>query len=193
MQEIVNNFGEFIKNIGIFGPILSCFLILIESIVPILPLAAFITFNFFFFGSFIGFIISWLFTIFGCSLSYFIFDKKIKNWYTEKLLTKNNVKKVSKNFEKLTFSELVVLISIPFTPAFLINILAGITNVPFKKFLGAIAIGKIFLVLFWGYIGTSLIESINNPVIIIKIVVIVLVAYIVSKILNKKFKFDEKM
>ena len=53
--------------------------------------------------------------------------------------------------------------------------------------------GKIFLVLFWGYIGTSLIESINNPVIIIKIVVIVLVAYIVSKILNKKFKFDEKM
>lgn len=188
------HFFEFIKelihNIGIFGPILSCCLIVIESMVPILPLAVFITFYFWYFGSIVGFIISWLFTILGCCISFVLSDKGIKNFYDDKLLKNNKVKKFTKLFEKLSLSQLVVLISIPFTPAFLINIVAGVTNTTFKKFFSSIVIGKIFLVWFWGYIGTSLIESINNPIILIKIFVIVVIAYIVSKIVNIKLKIQ---
>ena len=42
------------------------------------------------------------------------------------------------------------------------------------------------MVYFWGYIGTSLIESIKNPVILLKVGIIVLIMYIISKIVNKK-------
>ena len=59
-----------------------------------------------------------------------------------------------------------------------------------KKFLPAIVLGKTFMVFFWGYIGTSLLESIKNPLILIKVLAMLLTAYIVSKIVNKKFKLD---
>ena len=90
----------------------------------------------------------------------------------------------------MTFSNLVLLIAIPFTPAFAINIVAGISEMSIKKFLPAIVLGKTFMVFFWGYIGTSLLESIKNPLILIKVLAMLLTAYIVSKIVNKKFKLD---
>ena len=60
---------NFLLSIGMWGYVLSCFLILIESIVPALPLSIFITLLFYKFGVFIGFIISYVFTILGCILS----------------------------------------------------------------------------------------------------------------------------
>lgn len=75
----------------------------------------------------------------------------------------------------------------PFTPAFLINIAAGIARIDTKKYLYALMIGKISLVYFWGYIGVSLIDSLKNPMILIKIVVILVIMYFVSLVVNKKF------
>ena len=49
-MEILNNLDVLIENLlnslGAFGPILACFLIVIESIIPILPLGVFVTLNF---------------------------------------------------------------------------------------------------------------------------------------------------
>ena len=56
--------------------------------------------------------------------------------------------------------------------------------------MSAIMIGKISLVLFWGFIGTSLIDSLKDPVILIKIIILVVGAYIISKIFSKKMKLD---
>ena len=93
-------------------------------------------------------------------------------------------------FDRLTFPQLVVLIAVPFTPAFAVNIVAGLSKVSFKKFLGAILIGKIFLITFWGYIGTSLIDSVKDPIILLKIGIMLLVAYLVSKFISKRYKID---
>ena len=92
--------------------------------------------------------------------------------------------------KRVSFPELVTIIAIPFTPAFLINIAAGMAKMPTKKFILAIMIGKISLVLFWGFIGTSLIESLKNPIIMFKIAIIVLISYIISYLVNKKFNIN---
>ena len=43
----INDFIDYlIAAVGVWGPLLGCFLIIIESIVPILPLFTFITLNF---------------------------------------------------------------------------------------------------------------------------------------------------
>lgn len=69
LVEILENLDTYsemlLNNLGIWGAVLSCFLITIESILPILPLCVFVTFNFITFGNFFGFIISWAFTILG--------------------------------------------------------------------------------------------------------------------------------
>lgn len=187
ISEIINNF---INQIGAFGPLFACLFIVIESIIPVLPLAVFITINFLIYGTFIGFVISWIFTIIGCILSYLIFYKGFADKFDYLTKDTNIIKKLVKKIKKLTTGQLVILMAIPFFPAFSINIAAGLSKIKFKKFFVSLLIGKISIVYFWGFVGTSLIESITNPIIIIKIVVSVLIAYVISKIVNKKLNLD---
>ena len=187
IDQIIN---EFLLNIGIWGPILGCFLILIESMVPILPLFVFITINFLVFGSFLGFWISWLFTVLGCLLSFFLFRKKIKNWFEKKITNHPQFKKVMQTVSTVKCEQLTSIIAVPFTPAFLVNICAGLSKISFKKFLIALLVGKIFLVLFWGFVGTSLLQSLTHPIALIKVIVLIFLAYVCSKIISKKFNID---
>lgn len=190
MNNLDNLINEFLLGIGIFGPILGCFCILIESIVPILPLFVFITINFLVFGNIIGFIISWIFTILGCLLSFTLFRKKIKNWFDGKIENNEQFKKIMKMIGVIKMEQLAVIIAIPFTPAFMINIAAGLSKIPAKKFIAALLIGKIFLVLFWGFVGTSLIQSLTHPIALLKVIILLIVAYLTSKIVSQKFNFD---
>lgn len=187
LDTIIN---EFLLNIGIYGPILGCFCILIESIVPILPLFVFITINFLVFGNVVGFLISWFFTVLGCILSFFLFRSKIKNWFDKKIKNQEKLKKVMRVVTKVKLEQLTSIIAVPFTPAFMVNIAAGLSKMSFKKFLVALLIGKIFLVLFWGFVGTSLIQSLTHPIALLKVVLLVLMAFLVSKCINKKFALE---
>ena len=90
----------------------------------------------------------------------------------------------------LKFEQLATIIAIPFTPAFLVNIAAGLSRMSYKKFLGALLIGKVFLVYFWGFVGVSLIESIKNPIYLVRVGILLLIAYVISKIISKKFKIE---
>ena len=190
MDGIYEWLMNFISNIESMGVFLTCILIMLDSIIPPLPLALFITILFTLYGSFFGFVISWVSTIIGCVISFYLFRTIFKKMVDKRIRKYEFANKLLKIVDKIPFSNLVLLIAIPFTPAFAINIVAGISEMNIKKFLPAIILGKIFLVLFWGYIGTSLLESIKNPIILLKVVIMLICAFIISKIVNKKFKLD---
>ena len=177
-----------LMSIGIYGYILSCFCILIESIIPILPLSVFITLLFYKFGPLTGFIVSYIFTVIGCFLSYKIFNsnlrKKLDNFIERK--NKRRLHKLLRTIKKIKFNNLCLIIALPFTPAFLVNIAAGLSNIDKKKYVYALLIGKIFLVLFWGFIGTSLINSIKNPINLIYVIVMLVGCFIISKLVEKR-------
>lgn len=185
LNELINNL---LNLLGSWGALLGCVFILFESIIPMLPLSLFITLNFMTFGSIIGFIISWIFTVLGCMMSYYLFKSAVSEKRLSKFKENNTLKKVINVIENMNFTSLVTLIAIPFTPAFAVNIAAGICRVPKRKFLLALMLGKISLVYFWGYVGVSLIEALKNPLILIKIAVLVLIVYIISLVLSKKLK-----
>ncbi len=90
----------------------------------------------------------------------------------------------------MDITNLILVIAIPFTPAFLINIAAGLAKMDKKKFIISLLIGKIFMVYFWGFIGVSLIESLKNPLILIKVVILLIFAYILSIITKKILKIN---
>ena len=92
----------------------------------------------------------------------------------------------------LTYSQLVVITSIPFSPSFFINLGAGLSNVNSKKYFCALMIGKFVEMIFLGYVGVSLVECLTNPMALIKVVVIVVGGYLVSVIVNKKFDLDKR-
>ncbi len=186
MEKLSDTVIAFINSLGIYGPILSCLLIFFESILPFLPLAVFITINFLTFGNLLGFIISWIFTILGCLMSYYIFKKGIRFKFKKIIKNKETIEKFMNNFKNISLKNLVILVSIPFTPAFLVNIAAGLSNMKFKKFFISLIIGKIVIVYFWGYIGTSLIESFKEPIILLRIFVLVTASYLISSLISKK-------
>ncbi|MDD4036479.1 MAG: VTT domain-containing protein [Bacilli bacterium] len=190
--------GEFIEKllnvstelVYTLGPLFGMFLIILESIIPILPLAVFIALNTYTFGSVVGFVLSWIATIIGCILSFLIFRRYIRDFIYNRYANNKKVIKLIDFIGNVSFTKLVLVIALPFTPAFLVNIAAGLSNISIRKFIVAIIFGKLSIIYFWGYIGTSFIESITDPFIILKTIILLLAAYVVSKLIDKKFNIE---
>lgn len=191
IQEIIKELQNFVLGSNmILGLSVGFFVIILESIIPILPLALFIAINMIAFGNLTGFIISWIATVMGCSLSFFIFRKGLSNKLYKNIDNKPRTKKLMNIVSHISFSKLVVIMAIPFTPAFSINIGAGLSKLKYKKFLLASLIAKISIVYFWGFIGTTFVESITDIGVIIKLLLIIIIAFILSKIAINKFDVD---
>lgn len=195
-MEFLSDIDTIITNIlnglGVYAPIFACLLMLVESMLPALPLAVFITINFYYIGTIPGFLISWILTCIGCFLSFRLCRTKFKKHFDNMMDKKEHrkLKRMMKVFDDLSLEQLALVIAIPFTPAFLVNIAAGLSNMNQKKFILSIIIGKFFMVYFWGFVGTSLIESLKNPSILIKIGIALIVAYVISKIVNKRLRLE---
>lgn len=175
---------DYLLQVGLVGGFL---LIVLESVIPALPLSVFIGLNIITFGKILGYVISYFGTIVGCMLSFITFRYILKNYLYKifKEKTRIKIENLMKKMTNIDFNTLVVIIAIPFTPAFLVNIAAGLSNIPIKKYICALLIGKIFMIYFWGYVGANLLESLKNPIILVKIVVIILLAYLISKVVEK--------
>ena len=191
MKEIIDTFVSNTTEIIVgIGPIAGVLLILLESIFPMLPLSVFITLNMVSFGSFWGFLISWLSTIVGCMLSFTLFrhffQKKLYRFIKKK--EQEKFSSIMSAISNISFSNLVVLIAIPFSPAFLINIAGGLSKIKIEKFFLAIIIGKIVMVYFWGYIGKTLLESLTDITVLFKISGLLVLAFLLSKVVEKKLK-----
>ena len=194
MGEVFSSFYNFIMdtidNMGVYGPLLGSLFIVLESIIPPLPLFVFITINFIAFGYVLGFIISWVCTIIGCIISYYLVKKFLRNFVVKKIKNIDLLTRCMNYIENLSLTKITVILSIPFTPAFMMNIAAGLVNMNFKKFFIAILISKVFLVYFWGFVGTSLVESFQHPESLITVVIMMLLAYGISLVIKKVFKIN---
>lgn len=189
LNELVQECTSLIADGGI---IVGFLLVLIEAFLPVLPLGAFVTLNINAFGLFIGLLISWIATTTGCFIAYMLFYYISENIIFKIISKKTKTKVIEKTkiFKELTLTQLVLIITMPFTPSFLINILAGITELPKKKYLISLLIGKSLMITFWAFIGKSFLESITNIKAIIFIILILSISYLITKIISKKLKID---
>lgn len=187
---LINKCIDYLQSVGLLGGFL---LIVIESILPFMPLGVFIGFNTLAYGAVTGFIVSWIGTIFGCMLSYSLFRWVLKGYFYRifKGKKKKSIEKFMKKMTNIDFNGLVILLALPFTPAFVVNIAAGLSNISWKKYLVALCISKISIIYFWGYVGGNFIDNIFDPIVLLKILGIVLGAYILSKIIEKIIKVEE--
>lgn len=188
MEQLITQVVDFITNIMTnFGYISGFFLIILESMIPILPLGVFVAFNVISFGNVMGFVISWLATVIGC-MTMFTICRRLREWFNKKYKKNKEIGKFRKKINKISYSNLVLLMAIPFTPAFAINIGAGLSDINYKKFFSALIIGKIPMIYFWGFIGKSFLESMTDISTLVQICSMLILALLVSKIANKYMK-----
>lgn len=191
MQQYIGQFIDFITNFVegnnmFLSVFFGVFAIVLESIIPALPLALFIAINIIAFGNFWGFIISWLSTVAGCTLSFFI-CRKFRGFVERKFKNQEKVLGFINRVDEIKFSNLMLIIAMPFTPAFSINIAAGLSKMKYKKYLLALLISKTFIVYFWGYIGSTFLQNITDVDMLIQLGVIVTILFLISKMIMKKF------
>lgn len=195
MRELIDTTIDFLKNqvqsnnpmIGIF---IGMLIIVLESMIPILPLAVFIAVNMLVFGNVLGFIISWIATIMGCLIAFTICRKGLSDKFYSKIKKDGKIDSLMHKISSIKLSQLVVITALPFTPAFAVNIAAGLSNISYKKFLVTVIISKLSIVYFWGFIGATFLESITNINVLIELGIILLIAYIVSRLVMKKFNIE---
>src|SRR5574344_2260438 len=183
MEKVITDIVTSVKEIALInGPIVSLFIgffiIILESIIPALPLSVFIALNILVFGNIYGYLLSLLATITGCTLSFFMFRKGFRSLLYRKIENKKTIKQLIKRINKISFSSLVLIIAMPFTPAFLVNIASSLSSMSYKKFLLALLIGKSIMVYFWGFVGSTLIESFSDPKTVIELIIFMILAYI---------------
>ena len=189
-MELINNLVEyFTKLLQDGGLILGIVLILLESVIPALPLGVFVALNINAYGTILGIILSWISTCLGCYLSFLLFSL-FSNKFLNKIEHKNKLRKVIMQMKTINFSNLVVLIALPFTPAFAINIAAGLVGLDKRKFAVALLTGKIFMISFWVLVGKSLIESLTDISSLITATILLIFAYLLSKLISKKMKIE---
>lgn len=188
METITNEIINFIQSSGLLGVVLSCFILTIESIVPIIPLLVFISINIFILGALPGLIISWIFTVLGSLMSYYIFRNRLSDKFIKYTKKNENVEKYVKILKNISTGKMLLLVALPFTPAFAVNIAAGLLKIDFKKYITAILFGKISLVLYSGYMGTTFVKGLSKPILMFHLVLIVLIVYVLYLIIKKIFK-----
>ena len=193
-MNFINNFNDilnsWLQTAGLWGGLVCCALIILEPLLPFLPMFIFVTINLLVFGYILGFILSYICSVLGCLLFYIIvnklFSKKAHNFYKDK----KKINSLVNRYKNIKFETLTTIISMPFTPAFMINSLAALSNMPLKKYMFAEIIAKIFITIFWGFIGVNLIKCFEDPKYLIYIGLMLLGGFIISKIVNKKYNLD---
>jgi len=190
IKLIIDQVVNFMVSIGPLG---GAFLIMLESFIPPLPLGVFVGLNMLSFGHVFGFLLSYFSTIAGCMLSFLLFRyllrDKYMNWISKK--DQQLLQKWTKKLSHIKLTTLAVIFALPITPAFLVNIAGGISNISTKKYLLALFIGKPAMLLFYGYIAVSLVDSLNDPLNIVKIILLVIFTYALSKVIGKVVKVDD--
>lgn len=191
MEEIIHQFIEFITDFvesnNIFLSLFfGAFSIVLESIIPILPLALFIAINMIAFGNIAGFILSWLSTTMGCSLSFFL-CRKCRYLMEKKIKKEHKILNFISKIDEIKFSNLVLILAMPFTPAFSINIAAGLSKMKYKKYLLSLLISKTFIIYFWGYVGSTFLQNLTNPIMLIRLGIIIVILIVISKKITKEF------
>ena len=190
INSINTSLNNYLQAAGIWGGVLCCLLIIIEPLFPVLPMFIFVTINILVFGTVLGLLISYICAVLGCLLFYIVFNKLLSKKAYKFYKDRRKLNSLVKRYKDIKIETLTTIISMPFTPAFMINLLAAISNMPLKKYMTAEIIAKIFITIFWGFFGFSLIKCLTHPQYLIVIALMLLGGYVLSKLISKKYSLE---
>lgn len=152
---------EYILSFGIWAPVISFLLMILQAVIAPLP-AFIITFaNAGLFGWVKGAILSWTSAMAGAALCYYI-AKLLGRNAVEKLTSRTALEKVDEFFEK--YGKYAVLIArlLPFISFDIVSYGAGLTSMSFWSFFIATGIGQLPATIVYSYIGGMLTGTVKT-------------------------------
>lgn len=145
----------YILGFGIWAPVVSFLLMLLQSVIAPLP-AFIITFaNAGIFGWVKGAILSWSSAMAGAALCFYIARILGRN-VVEKLTSKTAIKKIDDFFQRYGKFAILIARLLPFISFDIVSYAAGLTSIGFWEFFIATGIGQLPATIIYSYIGGML-------------------------------------
>ena len=146
---------EYILSFGIWGPVVSFLLMILQSVAAPLP-AFVITFaNAALFGWVYGAILSWSSAMAGAAICFYI-AKFLGRNTVENLTSKFALDEIDKFFVKYGKHTILIARLLPFMSFDLVSYAAGLTSMSFASFFIATGIGQLPATIVYSYVGDML-------------------------------------
>ena len=183
---------KYILSFGIWAPIISFLLMILQSVAAPLP-AFVITFaNAAIFGWIKGAILSWSSSMAGATLCFYI-AKFLGRDTVEKLTSKFALKSVDKFFDAYGTYTILIARLLPFMPFDLISYAAGLTSMRFISFFIATGIGQLPATIVYSYVGGMLTGGAKLMMMgILTLFAISIFIYIIKKIYSDRLVKQNK-
>lgn len=174
---------EYIKDIGPLAPI---FLTFIEALIPALPLIVIVSFNVSVYGTWLGFIYSWIGSYIGSIVVFLTFRYVVKKWLVRFIHNHEKLNRIANYISIKGYDVLFLLTCLPFTPSSLINIVYGLSDIDTMFFIRTLSASKFIMIGYLSFFGYSLSQIMENPVWIILSVISMIILYFISKRISKR-------
>ncbi|MEA5026346.1 MAG: VTT domain-containing protein [Erysipelotrichaceae bacterium] len=174
-----------------FGPLPPILLTFTEALIPMLPLVAIVTFNVATHGIFWGYLFSWIGSVCGAVCVFALFKFLRHRPLLSKLLSMKRLNRLIIWVSKQNRYLLFILTIFPFTPSFLINISFGLSDFGHRDFISTIIVSKAVMIAGLVLFGSTVVNSVNEPLYIILSVLILLFLYGLSLYIQKKTGADK--
>lgn len=174
------------------GPLPGILLPLLEALLPILPLVVFVVANASAYGMWAGFLYSWIGVCAGAMLVFLL-----SRWFGRRYgsRVRRRFPKTEKFFtwvERRGFTPVFLLSCFPFSPSALVNISAGLSNMPLHTFMTAILLGKAVMIFTLSFLGYDLQAMADQPWRIGAAVAVLILMWFGGKKLEARYGTNEK-
>lgn len=146
---------EYILSFGIWAPIISFLLMVLQSIIAPIPAFLITLSNAAIFGWVKGAILSWSSAMAGAALCFFI-ARGLGRDAVEKLTSKFALKDIDGFFEKYGKHTILIARLLPFISFDIVSYAAGLTSMSFWSFFIATGIGQLPATIIYSYVGGML-------------------------------------
>jgi uncharacterized membrane protein YdjX (TVP38/TMEM64 family) len=179
---------EYILSFGVWAPVISFILMILQSVVAPLP-AFIITFaNAGLFGWVNGAILSWSSAMVGAILCFFI-ARLLGRDVVEKLTSKFALKSIDDFFKKHGKYAILIARLLPFISFDIVSYAAGLTSMSFWSFFVATGIGQLPATIIYSYVGGMLAGGAKMMVFgLLTLFAISILMVLLKKIYNEKNK-----
>lgn len=179
---------QYILSFGVWAPIISFILMILQSIAAPLP-AFLITFaNAALFGWVKGAMLSWTSAMAGAALCFYI-ARFLGRGTVEKLTSKLAIDSIDEFFEKYGKYTILIARLLPFMPFDLVSYAAGLTSMSFVTFFIATGIGQLPATIIYSYVGGMLTGGAKLMMVgILTLSSISVLIYLLKKVYNEKNK-----
>ncbi|WP_342388633.1 TVP38/TMEM64 family protein [Salinicoccus bachuensis] len=177
-QEGLESLFEEVEALGI---IVGFLLALGEAFLPFLPLFAIVIININSYGFILGFLSSYSATVLGSYLVFltvrYFFRKPAQRY----ILKHERLRKMLDFIDLKGFSFLLILLSLPFTPSSIINVIAALSNMKKTVYLSILIVAKAIMILLMSIVGYDITSFFTSPLQLTLSVVFLVVLYFFSK------------